>query len=475
MANLDFPASPTSGQEYTHPTTGTIYVWNGSQWILKFSATGGLNVPDASTTVKGKIQIATNAEVNTGTNTTKAVTPAQLASALASVTGISDASETVKGIVELATVSEATTGTDTVRAVTPAGLAARTPPASDTVKGLVELATNGESVTGTDTTRAVTPAGLAARTPNASTSARGLIQLATGGEVIAGTDAVKAISPATLQALTALNTREGIIRIATATEASEGTLNSVAVTPAQLMSKGVPVGSILLWPLNQLPAGYTTCSGGEVSRATYPDLFAALVTNSTYPAISVSGVSWSNSTDRFTKVGGHGFQVDDDGIVAQFDAGSSIPAGLARDSGSVGVKYYFKFIDANTFELYEDRYLTNKAILTDTGTGANVIFSHYGLGKSDDTTFNVPHITDFVRQNQSGRAIGTHELDDIKSHTHRMHRFLDYGGGSGFAAVSDGGAQDPGNPNDDNVNTGASGGSETRPKNVTMRYIIKLK
>lgn len=35
-----------------------------------------------------------------------------------------DASETVKGIVELATTAEATTGTDTTRAVTPAGLAA---------------------------------------------------------------------------------------------------------------------------------------------------------------------------------------------------------------------------------------------------------------------------------------------------------------------------------------------------------------
>lgn len=35
-----------------------------------------------------------------------------------------DASETVKGIVELATIAEVTTGTDTTRAVTPAGLAA---------------------------------------------------------------------------------------------------------------------------------------------------------------------------------------------------------------------------------------------------------------------------------------------------------------------------------------------------------------
>lgn len=82
-----------------------------------------------------------------------------------------DASVTVKGIVELATLAEVTTGTDTVRAVTPEGvrqertainaaIAAATPAASETVPGLVEMATVAEVATGTDTTRAVTAAGV---------------------------------------------------------------------------------------------------------------------------------------------------------------------------------------------------------------------------------------------------------------------------------------------------------------------------
>lgn len=74
--------------------------------------------------------------------------------------GIVDASSTAKGIVELATDTETITGTDTARAVTPFGLAALT--ALDTRKGLVELATSGEATTGTDTSRAVTPAGVKA-------------------------------------------------------------------------------------------------------------------------------------------------------------------------------------------------------------------------------------------------------------------------------------------------------------------------
>lgn len=85
------------------------------------------------------------------------------------------ATETVAGIVELATTAEAATGTDTTRAVTPAGVEAwgngRT--ASETETGLIELATQTEVNTGTDATRAVTPLtlhtklGLAANQTNA--------------------------------------------------------------------------------------------------------------------------------------------------------------------------------------------------------------------------------------------------------------------------------------------------------------------
>lgn len=73
------------------------------------------------------------------------------------------ASETVAGIIELATSAEVQAGADTTRAVTPAGLASLT--STDTRRGLVELATTAETTAGTDTTRAVTPGGLAAQFP----------------------------------------------------------------------------------------------------------------------------------------------------------------------------------------------------------------------------------------------------------------------------------------------------------------------
>lgn len=84
----------------------------------------------------------------------------------------SAATETVAGVVELATTTETTTGTDTTRATTPADMKAaidaRT--ATDTAAGIVELATTAEAVTGTDTVRAVTPAGVKAAVNAVGTS-----------------------------------------------------------------------------------------------------------------------------------------------------------------------------------------------------------------------------------------------------------------------------------------------------------------
>ncbi len=73
-------------------------------------------VPVASTTVQGKVELATDAETQTGTDATRAITPSNLSARTAT--------ETRTGIAELATTVEAVTGTDTLRIVTPAGLRA---------------------------------------------------------------------------------------------------------------------------------------------------------------------------------------------------------------------------------------------------------------------------------------------------------------------------------------------------------------
>ncbi len=70
-----------------------------------------VNRDQATETVLGLVTLATSTEVNTGTNSTDAVTPATLSGRTAT--------ETRTGIAELATQSETDTGTDDARIVTP--------------------------------------------------------------------------------------------------------------------------------------------------------------------------------------------------------------------------------------------------------------------------------------------------------------------------------------------------------------------
>lgn len=87
------------------------------------------------------------------------------------VASVGAASETASGIAEIATQAEVNAGTDDLRFVTPLKLAtyvgnaiaaAATPAASETVAGKIEIATNAEALAGTSTTLAITPATLAA-------------------------------------------------------------------------------------------------------------------------------------------------------------------------------------------------------------------------------------------------------------------------------------------------------------------------
>lgn len=71
------------------------------------------------------------------------------------IADIVDAAIGIKGIVELATDAETQTGTNTTKAITPSNLSSRT--ATETRTGIAEIATQAETDAGVDDTRIVTP------------------------------------------------------------------------------------------------------------------------------------------------------------------------------------------------------------------------------------------------------------------------------------------------------------------------------
>jgi microcystin-dependent protein len=101
----------------------------------------------------------------------------------------------------------------------------------------------------------------------------------------------------------------------------------------------------------------------------------------------------------------------------------------------------------------------------------NTIGTMYGPGDGA-TTFNIPDLRGiFVRgwdhgaNIDTGRIIGTNQQDEFKSHTHKIvytnnNSWFGHGGFPLFGSAT-------------TADTGATGGSETRPKNIALMYCIK--
>jgi hypothetical protein len=113
--NVDFFVICTEAGTFTPPASAAVNVTQGD-WLISTGTTWewlnvGYDPTTASTTQAGIVELATDAETQTGTDTTRAITPSNLTSRTAT--------ETRTGIAEIATQVETDAGTDDTRIVTP--------------------------------------------------------------------------------------------------------------------------------------------------------------------------------------------------------------------------------------------------------------------------------------------------------------------------------------------------------------------
>ena len=134
------------GDAYFDTTDKLLKVYNGTTWTLG-------TVPPGVLGTAATHDVATEAEALAGT--ADVLPDAEQVRAVIAQ-DVPSASDTAAGRVALATDVEVQAGTDSQRAITPATLSSRT--ATETRTGLVELATEAEATAGTDTQRAMTPA-----------------------------------------------------------------------------------------------------------------------------------------------------------------------------------------------------------------------------------------------------------------------------------------------------------------------------
>ena len=116
-------------------------------------------IPGATETASGIIELATQTEVNTGTDTARAVTPATLQAKLGGYQAAGSYQPLDSDLTAIAALTTTTYGRAFLALADQTALMALMRAASETVTGVVELATAAETTTGTDSTRAVHPAG----------------------------------------------------------------------------------------------------------------------------------------------------------------------------------------------------------------------------------------------------------------------------------------------------------------------------
>lgn len=211
-----------------------------------------LNVASASEDDLGVIEIATQGEVDAGTDTLKAVTPSTLGVFISDPANLPIATETSLGIVERATIVEVGALVDTTRYVSPAGLGANIANTSEvqalisptkflTPLGISSLIASAAEVNAlTIVNKFVTPG----RIPIASQTQKGVAELATTGEANALTDLLRVLTPGTLPISS--ETQLGLAERATTAETLAGTDDVRYVTPLKLKSKldSIVIGAV---------------------------------------------------------------------------------------------------------------------------------------------------------------------------------------------------------------------------------------
>ena len=108
------PSNPKKGQSYYNTTDNKAYMWNGTSWVETtsqgdYTFTNG--VQESNRTVSIKLGTSSNATVTANTSGLAVSVP--------------EASTSVKGVIEIATDAEASTGTSEVLAVNPKQLATK--------------------------------------------------------------------------------------------------------------------------------------------------------------------------------------------------------------------------------------------------------------------------------------------------------------------------------------------------------------
>jgi microcystin-dependent protein len=260
--------------------------------------------------------------------------------------------------------------------------------------------------------------------------------------------------------------------------------NGYALTAKSSETKGlayvppVPIGCILPFGGTSAPDYFLLCNGQLVSRSTYANLFSAIGTaygsgdGSTTFAVPDMRGKFLRGAMTLGNISGSGTAASNN---ATFTGHNIIRTGMRvrLSSGtlsglSTSTNYYAIVVDANTLAFatsLANAYSATKIAIS--GANSAVIIQW----EDTDSTSRVAHASG----GNTGANVGSAQEDTIKAHNHTGN-YLGTNGNStgngpydGVAAVTSAIALGP-----SSAQVATEGGTETRPPNVSVNYIIRF-
>jgi len=235
-----------------------------------------------------------------------------------------------------------------------------------------------------------------------------------------------------------------------------------------LASSLAPTAAVLPYAASTAPDGWLLCNGSAVSRTTYAALFAAIGTS--YG--SGDGSTTFNLPDyRWTFLRGAGANIS---VTGSGSASSNQATFTAHGFNRTGVKarlssgtlselasstdYWVIVVDANTLA-----FATSKA-----NAIANTRVAISGANSAVIIQYEDPDVASRASNTvggNSGANIASYQDHQVVSHAHSTTagpNMGNLGSGTNWGSPNYGGT------------TRAAGGSETRPTNIFVNYIIKI-
>lgn len=228
---------------------------------------------------------------------------------------------------------------------------------------------------------------------------------------------------------------------------------------------GIPSGVVFPFAGTTAPYGYLICDGRAISRTDYADLFMMIGTS--------HGIGDGSTTFNLPDYRGNFLRgrMDITTVTGSGTVSSNNATFTSHGINRTGFKVRLSSGTLTGLSTATDYY----AIVVDSNTLAFATTLTNALAGTKDVTIsgtNSAVIVQYEDPDRSTTTVGHRQDEDYKSHNHTLQNYMYHY--TGLDCGGQGQAAQHWNSRSTTASSDNVGGNETRPKNITINYIIKV-